>query len=358
MIAPKAYPLFNPEVKGVFGGAEVDLYYLGGELAKDPTFEVSFVVADYGQKDLEVADRIKIFRSFDFKQNPLKGMVKIWWSLNRVNADIYLIKSISPGVILLAAFCLLKRKKFVYRTAHSTHCDGTYLKKHPVMGRLFRRILKSADLVLVQNLQDRENLKKTTGVDSIVIRNGHRIDDVSKVERDTILWVGRSAAFKQPWIFIELAREMAGEHFVMICQQATGDNKYSELSAKAEDAENIEFIERVPFDKINEYFQRAKVFVNTSDAEGFPNTFIQACLARTPILSLNVNPDRFLDKYKCGLCAEGNGNKFVDGLKILLDPVTAGQYGENGLKYARRNHDITKIAAEYKKLFIDIAAKP
>lgn len=27
-IAPKAYPLFNPDVKKVFGGAEVDLYFL------------------------------------------------------------------------------------------------------------------------------------------------------------------------------------------------------------------------------------------------------------------------------------------------------------------------------------------
>ena len=48
-VMPKAYCLFNPEVEGVFGGSEVDLYYLSTELAKDEDYHVSFIVADYGQ---------------------------------------------------------------------------------------------------------------------------------------------------------------------------------------------------------------------------------------------------------------------------------------------------------------------
>ena len=39
----KAYPLFNPDVKSNFGGAEVDSYLLATELAKDKNFEVSFI---------------------------------------------------------------------------------------------------------------------------------------------------------------------------------------------------------------------------------------------------------------------------------------------------------------------------
>ena len=53
-VCPKAYPLFNETVEGVFGGSEVDLYYLGTELAKDGDFDVSFVVADYGQPPLRL----------------------------------------------------------------------------------------------------------------------------------------------------------------------------------------------------------------------------------------------------------------------------------------------------------------
>ena len=53
-----AYPLFNPEAKGVIGGAEVDSYYLASELAKDPNYNVSCIVADYGQEPVEVRENV------------------------------------------------------------------------------------------------------------------------------------------------------------------------------------------------------------------------------------------------------------------------------------------------------------
>ena len=57
---PKAYPLFNPQIKTVFGGAEVDLYLLATELAKDNDFAVSFITADYGQPPIETIAGVKI----------------------------------------------------------------------------------------------------------------------------------------------------------------------------------------------------------------------------------------------------------------------------------------------------------
>ena len=57
-IAPKAYPLFNPAVKGVLGGAEVDLYFLATELAKDKNFVVTFITADYGQEETETIEGV------------------------------------------------------------------------------------------------------------------------------------------------------------------------------------------------------------------------------------------------------------------------------------------------------------
>ncbi len=59
-ISPKAYPLFNPNVEAVFGGAEVDLYYLATELAKDDSFTVSFITADYGAT-LAIANKTNIY---------------------------------------------------------------------------------------------------------------------------------------------------------------------------------------------------------------------------------------------------------------------------------------------------------
>jgi hypothetical protein len=80
-ISPKAYPIFNPEVKSVFGGAEVDTCMIATELAKDEAFVVSFIVADYGQPQEEVRENVRILKGLDFRQNPLVGARKIWNAL-------------------------------------------------------------------------------------------------------------------------------------------------------------------------------------------------------------------------------------------------------------------------------------
>jgi glycosyltransferase involved in cell wall biosynthesis len=350
-IAPKAYALFHPELKEVFGGAGVDLYFLATELAKDKNFEVSFIAADYGQPVVEIVESVRVIKSVDFKKNPLIGAIRIWQGLRRANADIYMLKTASPGVLLVAFFCWLHRRNFVYRTAHQIECDGTYLKQHFVLGRFFRWALRIAKLVLVQNKTDQEDLKRTTGVDSIAIPNGHRLAQLKENERDIILWVGRSAIFKRPELFIKLAQGIPTEQFIMICQRAADDEKYEELIAQAETLDNFEFIKGVPFSDTEGFFRRAKVFVNTSDAEGFPNTFIHACMASTPILSLNVNPDGFLQRHNCGICCNDDFKCLVDSLKFILAGNRSIELGKKARCYVEQNHDVKKIVEEYKKLF-------
>jgi glycosyltransferase involved in cell wall biosynthesis len=347
-IAPKAYPLFNPAVKGVLGGAEVDLYFLATELAKDKHFAVSFLTADYGQQKTTTIEGIKIIKTLKFAGNPLAKVIKIWAGLNKADAQMYMIKTVSSGMFLVALFCRLKGRKFIYRSSDSPSCDGTYLRLHPILGKIYVRALKTAAHVFVQNKMDGLNLQRTTGVSSTVIPNGHRPIELQQLERDTILWVGRSAEIKEPMLFIELAEKIPDQKFTMICQQATGDNKYEQLQTCAGQIRNLEFIQHVGFNRVEAYFQRAKVFVNTSRAEGFPNTFIQACQAETPILSLNVNPDGFLDKYNCGICCNGSVERLVDELKFLLAEKRYIEIGRNAGKYAEQNHDIKKIVEQYK----------
>lgn len=353
-VSPKAYSLFNPTVKGVFGGAEVDLYLLAAELAKDDKFDVSCITADYGQGEMEKIEKVTIIKSLNFKQNQITGAAKIWKAMKKVNADIYIIKTASLGVPLAAVFCRLHKKVFVYRTAHQRECDGTYLKKHFFLGRAFASSLRSAGIIFAQNKDDSKKLKTTLRLDSTVIPNGHRIPDITAADKKTILWVGRSADFKKPCLFLDLARRFPNEQFVMICQKATGDNNYQDLLTKTKQIENLTFIEQVPFAEIDIFFRDAKIFVNTSDSEGFPNTFIQAAKQATPILSLNVNPDNFLDKYNCGINAKGDMNKMADSLASLLEGDRLPELGQNARKYVKKCHDIEQIIDQYKHLFVEV----
>jgi glycosyltransferase involved in cell wall biosynthesis len=141
-------------------------------------------------------------------------------------------------------------------------------------------------------------------------------------------------------------------NFVMVCQRATGDDNYDQLVSNAKSLENLTFIPRVSPSEIDRYFQSAAVFVNTSESEGFPNTFIEACKWSVPILSLNVNPDGFLNEFNCGWCADNDWAEFVSKLKLIIEPERQKEYGVNARAYVERHHDISKVISDYKLLFV------
>jgi len=353
----KAYPLFNPEIETVFGGAEVDLYRIATELAKDRNYKVSFIVADYGQKQTEVTESVTLLRSVDFHKNLVSASIRLWQALRAADAQIYVREMCSAVTTEIALFCKRYGRKFVYRTASAVECDGTYLRENFFHGKGFVWSLRHADAVIAQNETDAKNLSATTGVSAQVIRNAYRLPTLDKPVKDTILWVGRSASVKRPQLFLKLAKQMPQQRFIMICQRATDDTRYDELIAGAKQIKNLEFITRVPFNKIHEYFLRAKVFVNTSSYEGFPNTFIQACKCAVPVLSLNVNPDDFLNKHNCGINCNNDRQRLVDSLKFLLEESRYVQMGENGKKYVEEHHDVTKIIQQYKELFEKLVSR-
>ncbi|NLH16035.1 MAG: glycosyltransferase family 4 protein [Phycisphaerae bacterium] len=356
-VSPKSYPLFRPETPGVFGGAEVDLFLLGNELAKDPRFVVSFVVADYGQPVEDRVDAIRLIRSVNFSSPGLFGAIRVLRALRIADANVYMIKTASPGVPMTAAFCRRFRRAFVYRTAHQEECDGSWIRRHPLLGRGFRWALGRASVILAQNQNNADDLKRTTGLDSIVIPNGHPMLPLNPTSnRDSILWVGRSAVFKHPDMFLSLADRFPQERFVMICQEATQGVNYESLRRAAADRSNLEFHDRVPFREIDPFFERAKVLVNTSDSEGFSNAFIQACVHGVPILSLTVNPDLFLTRHLCGIDCGSSQDRLVEGLRFLLEGDRYIELGKNARAYAERYHDIARIVDRYKELFIRLSA--
>lgn len=350
-VMPKAYPLFNPGAAGVFGGSEVDLYYISSELARDPAFEVSFIVGDYGQPMTEQREGVRLIKSIKpNRKSPLAGLI-LYSRMKTAAADIYMTKTASPGVPLISLFCSRHKKNFIYRTAHKRECDGSYINAHRIMGPLFRHALKKAHCVFAQNDEDRDDLLKTIGVDSIVILNAHRLTEIGQDEKDSILWIGRTADFKKPHKFLDLAERFPAQKFVMICQKATGDNHYDAFRRRAEGIPNIEFHPRVSFHEIDAFFARARVFVNTSDSEGFPNTFIQACKWAVPILSLTVNPDDFLTRHACGLACGGDMDALAENLAALLEPGRNAELGRNARRYAEEHHDITRVIERYKEIF-------
>lgn len=352
-VAPKAYPIFNPEIESVFGGAEVDLYLLATELAKDETFDVRFVVGDYGQPETEQREGVTLIKSVDPNKNMILQGAKVWRALRLADSDVYMHEACSLGTTMIAYFCKVYKRAFVYRTASSREADGSCFGSLSLRKIFVKWAFRQAKIFIVQNEQDAINAKQTINRTARVIRNACRIHSTENIEKSGVLWVGRSKHVKRPDLFLQLARTLPDIPFVMICQQTLGDSGYQELLASAGQIENLTFLRRVPFQEVDAYFDNALVSVNTSDSEGFPNTFVQSCKAGTAVLSLNVNPDGFLEKHNCGFCAEGNWDIFVKTLKDWVQTGQAEPFGKSGLDYIKAHHDINYIIEQYKEIFVE-----
>jgi glycosyltransferase involved in cell wall biosynthesis len=91
--------------------------------------------------------------------------------------------------------------------------------------------------------------------------------------------------------------------------------------------------------------------VNTSQYEGFPNTFVQAWRQYTPTITLDVDPDEVIHKYGLGLCSGSMTNMICDVKKLLGDNDFRRQMGENAWQYFKNNHDIGKVVKDYIEVF-------
>ncbi|MFC1662957.1 glycosyltransferase family 4 protein [Patescibacteria group bacterium] len=344
-ISPKAYQLFNPKVKSTFGGAEVQLYLLAQEIIKDDSLDIHFMVADFGQNKLEEYNQIKVWNSLNFKHNIIRQIGQFISSFNRINADIYLQRTLTPLSGLIALYCKFKRKKLIYMVSHNSETDDTHnIYKHYISKKLANLTFKIANVIIVQNNYQADKLRELKRCQSVLIRSGYSINDFNKNAGEYILWVARSMPWKQPEKFIELAKNFPQEHFVMICPPATENPGLSDkLAQEASNIKNLRFIKFVPFIEIDDYFRKAKAFVNTSKYEGFPNTFIQAAKNKVPILSLAVNPDYFITKYGCGYYCNNDSELLKKYLhRLTSDRESYNNMSQKAFQYAVINHDINK----------------
>lgn len=350
-----AYPLFNNNCKATFGGAEVQLYQYALELARFG-YSVSFIVSDFGQPNVETIDGVKVIKAFNIFNKKLKYILGIYYQLQFLlklitsNSDIYIQRAAGVETGVIALYCKLFKKKFIYMTASSIDTDRTFRRLKPLMGIFYELGLKHASIIVSQNLDQKNNLKKNYIRNSIIIKNSFHLPSKISEQKNSILWVGSSQDLKQPQIFLDLAISLPQFKFTIVMPK-NNSTLWESIYKNALTIPNLTFIEKVPFNQINDYFSKAKLFVNTSTYEGFPNTFVQATMNGTPIISLNVNPDNFLETYKCGYCANGNFKKLQSFTqRLLINKNLWFQMSQNAFQYAKKNHDILKNIITLKQI--------
>ena len=339
------------------GGESVQQTLLGRALARRG-HDVSMVVWDYGQADGAAWDAIRVYKAYrpDAGLPVLRFMHPRWtgtWSaLARADADIYYTSCAGMHVGLLALFCRRHRRRFVFRAASDSDCDpGRLLVRFARDRWLYALGLRRADAILVQSATQAENLKRNYGLKGRVA--GMLVEKPSPAAaRDIdVLWVGNIRQVKRPDRILALAEGAPEVKIHMVGGSLPGEEAlFREVGRAAAARANVAFHGRLSYWDTNELYARARLLVNTSDVEGFPNSYLQAWIRGVPVVAL-IDPDGVIGREGLGVAAKTSA-QMLDAVRHLLgDPAACQAASDRCRAFMAREYGEDKVLGSYLDTF-------
>jgi glycosyltransferase involved in cell wall biosynthesis len=321
-----AHLALDPASDKVSGGAELQVALLARELVVQG-HEVVIVGADEGQEDGRVLDGVRTRTGGRFHTggawDTLRALPKVFGVIREERPDCTAVLGWTAWLGFLLR--MRKRTKLVYICGSDAEVDGSYRRANRLRGAIFERGLRGADQRFAMSEHQR-GLMERAGLGCAMYRNLILPRPAPRTTGKAVdfLWVSRCIPLKRPHLFLDLAEQLPAARCAMIVP-AEDRALWETVRERAARLANVEFHERVPYREVQHHFDRAEVFVNTSEFEGFPNTFIQAGQGGATVLSLVVDPDGVLADFGAGRCAEGDWETFVEDARELLGDAEARQ---------------------------------
>jgi glycosyltransferase involved in cell wall biosynthesis len=320
-------PVLAPEYRAhAVGGESVQQTLLARALTARG-HEVSMVTADYGQPDAAVWDDIRVYKAY----RPEAGLPVLrflhprwsglWWALSRADAQLYYTSCAGMQVALLALYCQRHGRRFVFRCASDSDCNPSQLLIRYARDRwLYAYGLRRADAVLVQSSVQAAALWRHFGLPGRVA--GMLVEPAQpQGERDIdVLWVGNIRRVKRPDRVLALAAQLPEARIHMVGGPLPGEEAlYEHIRHEAMRSPNLTFHGHMPYRGMAAMYARARLLVNTSEVEGFPNVYLQSWIHGAPVISY-FDPDGLIGRYGLGAVAGSPLRMRDEVLRLLGDP--------------------------------------
>ncbi|MCD6322213.1 MAG: glycosyltransferase family 4 protein, partial [Clostridiales bacterium] len=295
---------FNSFFPVIAGGSEYQTYLLSQMLGQE-RFDYFFVSLDTHREGLCEIDGtiVYFFKANSFWERLLdRGYISNFGYLKEVlqheKPDIVYQRMANSATGILQYLSRQIGFKFIWACANRPDIEAwrwsSFKELKDIPDYLLKmRGISRADILLAQTEEQKSLIKMRFSRDAILLRNGHPVpDSVPKKSRGKIkiVWVANFKRAKQPEIFINLAarlKNLKNAHFYMIGRPGSKVLQHP-LELRIQELSNIDYLGSMPQADVNSFLENAHVLVNTSQYEGFSNTFIQAWMREIPVVSLNV----------------------------------------------------------------------
>jgi glycosyltransferase involved in cell wall biosynthesis len=348
---------------GMLSG-EGDPRYIGGEAIqhvllarawRDLGHEVSMIVHEEGQGARRVHEGITAIAAHTRSGGiPMLRFfhpraTKLLSALMAADAEVYYQSPAGAYTGITGWYCRAAGRRFIFRVASDSDCERDHGRIEFWRDRkLYSYGLRRADLVAAQTDYQARLLRENHGIESHVV---NMMVEPPRVEpppvRDIdVLWVSNLRSLKRPELVLELARQMPLVRFTLAGgPMPGGQTYYDDVAAAAARLPNVNLLGPVRYRDSGDLFDRAKIFLNTSMIEGFPNTFLQAWVRGVPVVTF-FDPDGLVQRVPLGRVA-GSLDDMREAIRGLLEIEEDRQLlGRRAREFAMREFT-SGVAAKY-----------
>jgi len=353
-----SYGMLSGEGNPKYIGGESIQHVLLARAWRDLGHDVSMIVHDEGQGARRVHEGVTAIAAHT-RQGGMPGLrffhpraTRLLSALIAADADIYYQSPAGAYTGITAWFCRATGRRFIFRVASDSDCEKEHGRIQFWRDRkLYSYGLRRASFVAAQTEYQAQLLRENHGIESVVVnmmveppRGGAPVDkDID------VLWVSNLRALKRPELALELARQLPQVKFLLAGgPMPGGETYYEDVRAAAARLPNVNMQGAVRYADSGMLFDRAKIFLNTSSIEGFPNTFLQAWIRGVPVVSF-FDPDALVQRLQLGHIAN-SVDEMREAIRSLLeDDADRERTGRRAREFASREYT-TGVAARYLEL--------
>lgn len=332
------------------GGAEYQVKCIMDVLIRENNYDIYFITRNVDPSYIPVGYKIVLIKNhfWSIRANYLFDGPALFRALNIVQPDIIYQRRGLTYTGFSANYAQKHHCKFIWHIAHDDDVTSrpvtisfNGLKQYIVKKIIEYGILKSENII-AQTADQASYLEQFYGkTPSVIMNNFHPLPvmPLSKSTPFNVVWVANLKPIKQPEVFLQMAEDLSNKtniRFTMIGKLPAGH--WGEQIAKIiKQTNSVNFLGAISQDEVNEVLADASILVNTSQREGFSNTFIQAWMRKVPVISLCVNPDRIFDNEQVGFCSKSYEQLIKDVSKLLDNPDLRERMGCTAQQYAYNN---------------------
>ncbi len=345
--------LFHENSRSFMGGAELQQFLIGSELSRRGR-GVSFITRKPESVEPLACKGINVFTTF--RQSEGWPVVRFFYpraytilkALTKVDTDIYYVRGSSFILALVVFIARCRGRTVVFCGAYDLDFepDRIELPSHKDKW-MYVWALRRVDAVIAQNSTQQRLARENFGLSTEKIHNCYPPATGQSSFHPEALWVGNFRDTKNPEAYLSLAEKIPEFRFNMIGGKP-GQRDFQKITESAQHIANLNYLGFRPLEETEKLFGRVKLFVNTSQYEGFPNTFLQAWSRGVPVISF-VDPDGLITRNKLGLVVKDLKEMIECTRSILNNEIVFSS--ENIQKYFSENHLVDKIVDKYECFF-------